>query len=87
MPLRLQDAGRAQSLPARGAWIEINSLKFLSLLQQSLPARGAWIEITIEEIATKWIKSLPARGAWIEMSMQGNQPDNGNVAPRTGSVD
>ena len=50
MPLRLQDAGRAQSLPARGAWIEINSLKFLSLLQQSLPARGAWIEISVPRL-------------------------------------
>ena len=36
-----------ESLPPRGAWIEI-TLRFIHYLrfQQSLPPRGAWIEIT-----------------------------------------
>ena len=35
------------SLPARGAWIEINDFSDgLEDISQSLPARGAWIEIT-----------------------------------------
>ena len=35
-----------ESLPARGAWIEIQMTFRHYLTNQSLPARGAWIEIT-----------------------------------------
>ena len=35
----------AESLPARGAWIEISLQRKLILGIRSLPARGAWIEI------------------------------------------
>ncbi len=34
-----------QSLPARGAWIEIDSVDSTAWVTGSLPARGAWIEI------------------------------------------
>ena len=34
-----------QSLPARGAWIEIVRLIAVMRRRVSLPARGAWIEI------------------------------------------
>ena len=35
-----------ESLPVRGAWIEISSYSDVMLNQKSLPVRGAWIEIT-----------------------------------------
>ena len=36
----------AQSLPARGAWVEMSSpANLLHKAAQSLPARGAWVEI------------------------------------------
>jgi len=34
-----------ESLPSRGAWIEIISLMILFTNHSSLPSRGAWIEI------------------------------------------
>ena len=35
-----------QSLPTRGAWIEIDlAFSLFSLYSESLPTRGAWIEI------------------------------------------
>ena len=34
-----------QSLPVRGAWIEIQSVRTAVVPKQSLPVRGAWIEI------------------------------------------
>ena len=36
---------RAESLPTRGAWIEIDDLPGLLVNLVSLPTRGAWIEI------------------------------------------
>ena len=33
------------SLPARGAWIEIQDVNESNFIAKSLPARGAWIEI------------------------------------------
>ena len=35
----------AQSLPVRGAWIEMRFVSENHLLRMSLPVRGAWIEI------------------------------------------
>ena len=37
-----------ESLPARGAWIEIKKTYWGTLKTPSLPARGAWIEITTD---------------------------------------
>ena len=36
-----------ESLPARGAWIEIKNQEPDPVSWQSLPARGAWIEISL----------------------------------------
>ena len=37
---------RRQSLPARGAWVEIYKMSdFVGQTITSLPARGAWVEI------------------------------------------
>ena len=35
------------SLPARGVWVEIDSLKVTSFAVSSLPARGVWVEISM----------------------------------------
>ena len=43
--LILSTCSAHQSLPARGAWIEIRRLRPLTRSDTSLPARGAWIEI------------------------------------------
>ena len=61
----------AQSLPVRGAWIEIRRhMRLRTEERPSLPVRGAWIEmrnrvLTFAEASA----SLPVRGAWIEMSI------------------
>ena len=34
-----------RSRPARGAWVEIRSRSFMSVMHVSRPARGAWVEI------------------------------------------
>ena len=42
-----------RSLPARGAWIEIDKAAALfDTIERSLPARGAWIEIDSEQAMT-----------------------------------
>ena len=57
-----------ESLPARGAWIEIIFVSTYTALPKSLPARGAWIEMQARNRAQVGSRmSLPARGAWIEM--------------------
>ena len=58
----------AQSLPVRGAWIEISTARPTQLPRRSLPVRGAWIEIwKYNERHAIDFTSLPVRGAWIEM--------------------
>ena len=64
------DFGRAdgESLPIRGAWIEINRGDLRDHGDQSLPIRGAWIEIVSCTAAGVVVSgSLPIRGAWIEI--------------------
>ena len=39
----------AQSLPVRGAWIEIKSAADGDNLGKSLPVRGAWIEMLFKQ--------------------------------------
>jgi len=77
----------ASSLPARGAWIEINlnETEMENVRRSPHGERG----LKYRTYALKNIHplSLPARGAWIEIT---NPPDGINlsiVAPRTGSVD
>ena len=40
----------AQSLPVRGAWIEITHEQFAVDWIASLPVRGAWIEILSSDV-------------------------------------
>ena len=56
------------SLPVRGAWIEIRTLRPSRYRILSLPVRGAWIEIQrIHQRRKLFAQSLPVRGAWIEI--------------------
>ena len=58
----------SESLPTRGAWIEILLPVIASQTSiPSLPTRGAWIEIFWRSIVQILLRSLPTRGAWIEM--------------------
>ena len=62
---------RTESLPVRGAWIEIMILRTAQSAFWSLPVRGAWIEMDGWEMQTKrWKESLPVRGAWIEILLE-----------------
>ena len=56
-----------ESLPVRGAWIEIIIFAQGESGVSSLPVRGAWIEM--QRLSKKSLRmwSLPVRGAWIEM--------------------
>ena len=59
------------SLPAWGAWIEIQyAPHFGGQHTSSLPAWGAWIEIIMPSTISMDAKSLPAWGAWIEIPRQ-----------------
>ena len=57
-----------ESLPVRGAWVEIllNDCG-LPACRWSLPVRGAWVEISRPVIASGRRMSLPVRGAWGEI--------------------
>ena len=58
-----------QSLPVRGAWIEIPPSAQCGSRARSLPVRGAWIEMPSRSSpCTAPAPSLPVRGAWIEIS-------------------
>ena len=57
----------AQSLPVRGAWIEMLIEPVTPSIMLSLPVRGAWIEIIFYRVAIPGCASLPVRGAWIEI--------------------
>ena len=58
---------RNQSLPTRGAWIEIAANMANTRSVRSLPTRGAWIEIRAHFGDSGSAGSLPTRGAWIEI--------------------
>ena len=51
-----------ESLPARGAWIEINSQHVYGKAAESLPARGAWIEISMSLFRSAPIPSRSPQG-------------------------
>ncbi len=78
---------RSESLPSRGAWIEISRFFVIDNLTQSLPSRGAWIEIFNLSALSDLALSLPSRGAWIEIYKYLLTYVNQLVAPFTGSVD
>ena len=77
-----------ESLPVRGAWIEIPARTSAAAGRRlSLPVRGAWIEIASSRSYSGACASLPVRGAWIEMWCSSLLPIEEEVAPRAGSVD
>ena len=76
-----------QSLPSRGAWIEIYYLLRRLNDKLSLPSRGAWIEIRNYAGSVGWFGSLPSRGAWIEIRADSFEKARTAVAPLAGSVD
>ena len=82
-----QDEHAGESLPLRGAWIEIDKKERGHGNNKSLPLRGAWIEILLRPATVKSHMSLPLRGAWIEISSSRVINWLGSVAPLAGSVD
>ena len=86
--LLMLDCNKSQSLPVRGAWIEMAFLRFVSTAFASLPVRGAWIEMSVSGMpAVSHGASLPVRGAWIEIATGAHRAGSSAVAPRAGSVD
>ena len=53
----------AQSLPVRGAWIEIEFPPREEESDMSLPVRGAWIEISRSDGASAEISVAPRAGS------------------------
>ena len=53
----------AESLPARGAWIEIPKIGGMCKMKKSLPARGAWIEITTGTMTARETTVAPRTGS------------------------
>ena len=78
-----------RSLPARGAWIEINGKptgEFIRIM--SLPARGAWIEIRINyQLQKAGIRRSPRGERGLKSGAGINTCYAWLVAPREGSVD
>ena len=69
MVVALLAVGRAGSLSARRAWIEIRIYDMSAAWNRSLSARRAWIEMKeLINKSSKLSRSLSARRAWIEMS-------------------
>ena len=52
-----------ESLPVRGAWIEIKKSKTTALNIMSLPVRGAWIEIRGEVEPSERVGVAPRKGS------------------------
>ncbi len=77
-----------ESLPTRGAWIEIRPALFGWIAQRSLPTRGAWIEIPLiwEEIHGVGGRS-PHGERGLKFSGICLKSADHVVAPHTGSVD
>ena len=58
----------AQSLPVRGAWIEINvDVRDIYLTIGRSPCGERGLKLCIRMMLLKSSASLPVRGAWIEM--------------------
>ena len=89
--MKLVEAGTqiksVESLPARGAWVEIDNRSNKDRVMVSRSPHG--------ERGLKFVQllhffnhllSLPARGAWVEIVRSRLSLSVGRVAPRTGSV-
>ena len=78
----------AQSLPLRGAWIEMKLAGGLALVIISRsPCGGRGLKSLIILGSAETIASLPLRGAWIEMSRSYSDFVRQTVAPLAGGVD
>ena len=75
-----------ESLPVRGAWVEIGAATHTQTAISSLPVRGAWVEINISVQDFVESLSLPVRGAWVEIIKHDGEAPKRYVAPRAGSV-
>ncbi len=77
-----------ESLPARGAWIEImiNKRKHPAFDSRS-PLGGRGLKSLEVCINPSGLWSLPARGAWIEIIHSHELQNEDAVAPRSGGVD
>ena len=53
---------KAESRPARGAWVEIEVERNNRAVDQSRPARGAWVEIQISAIKYALTPVAPRKG-------------------------
>ena len=62
---RVLDDG--ESLPVRGAWVEIIRRGTRLPPMKSLPVRGAWVEMSSPHASSSIKPSLPVRGAWVEI--------------------
>ena len=52
-----------QSLPVRGAWVEMSTSQPTSDPTESLPVRGAWVEMTLDKRQKKWYLVAPRAGS------------------------
>ena len=77
-----------ESLPARGAWIEIFPTRLFAFLLISRSPQGER-GLKYHRTPLRWptAASLPARGAWIEIGKFESEDQEMEVAPRKGSVD
>ena len=77
-----------QSLPVRGAWIEIIfRLRSDTQTYSRSPCGERGLKWTNAIKRLNYTKSLPVRGAWIEMPCNCGTSAICRVAPRAGSVD
>ena len=77
-----------QSLPVRGAWIEIVLWLSNISVPKSLPVRGAWIEMgEYIQQETDVISRSPCGERGLKWAVLEEHPICGIVAPRAGSVD
>ncbi len=61
----------AESLPARGAWIETPNRQRIIILRASRsPLGGRGLKLPLAAATHSTPQSLPARGAWIETLVQ-----------------
>ena len=77
-----------ESLPVRGAWVEIDllatSVESLAICRSPCGERG--LKYVVEHPVKVFLVSLPVRGAWVEIIPPLSFPPDAPVAPRAGSV-
>ena len=76
-----------ESLPTRGAWIEIGSDGRSSQQMASLPTRGAWIEIRRRGRRSRWRSRSPRGERGLKFWELDLVDVSAAVAPHAGSVD